>query len=144
MVAVVVVVVGGCIFQVVLGPFFLLSSSCSSSSRPIYYSSSCCFFVVVSSIVQPHRRHQLHSKMTSFLLRVTLSLARPSFMMRSQRHLSVSVPLQLVKELRQRTGAPIVDCKKALSQDDVQGDMQLATDWLRKKGLAVYNSNLYL
>ncbi len=41
---------------------------------------------------------------------------------------------QLVKELRDRTGAGVMDCKAALqaSQNDVQG----AVDFLRKKGLA--------
>ncbi len=40
----------------------------------------------------------------------------------------------LVKELRDRTGAGMMDCKRALAQ--VEGDLEAATDWLRKKGLA--------
>ncbi|MFO1039995.1 MAG: translation elongation factor Ts [Geminicoccaceae bacterium] len=40
----------------------------------------------------------------------------------------------LVKELRERTGAGMMDCKKALGE--VDGDIEAATDWLRKKGLA--------
>ena len=40
----------------------------------------------------------------------------------------------LVKELRERTGAGMMDCKRALAQ--VEGDVEAATDWLRKKGLA--------
>ena len=40
----------------------------------------------------------------------------------------------LVKELRERTGAGMMDCKKALGEND--GDMELAIDWLRNKGLA--------
>lgn len=40
----------------------------------------------------------------------------------------------LVKELRERTGAGMMDCKKALSE--AGGDIEAATDWLRKKGLA--------
>jgi elongation factor Ts len=40
----------------------------------------------------------------------------------------------VVKELRERTGAGIVDCKQALSECD--GDMDKATEFLRKKGLA--------
>ncbi len=40
----------------------------------------------------------------------------------------------LVKELREKTGAGMMDCKKALSEND--GDLETATDWLRKKGLA--------
>ena len=39
-----------------------------------------------------------------------------------------------VKELRERTGAGMMDCKKALGQ--TQGDMEAAVDWLRAKGLA--------
>lgn len=40
----------------------------------------------------------------------------------------------LVKELRERTGAGMMDCKKALTQ--VDGDMDKAIDFLREKGLA--------
>ena len=40
----------------------------------------------------------------------------------------------LVKELRERTGAGMMDCKKALAENDA--DLEVATDWLRKKGLA--------
>lgn len=40
----------------------------------------------------------------------------------------------LVKELRERTGAGMMDCKKALAETG--GDLEAATDWLRKKGLA--------
>src|SRR3712207_5268521 len=39
-----------------------------------------------------------------------------------------------VKELRERTGAGMMDCKKAL--DETGGDMEAAIDWLRTKGLA--------
>ena len=39
-----------------------------------------------------------------------------------------------VKELRERTGAGMMDCKKALGE--TQGDMEAAIDWLRAKGLA--------
>lgn len=40
----------------------------------------------------------------------------------------------LVKDLRERTGAGMMDCKRALTE--VEGDMEAAIDWLRKKGLA--------
>ncbi len=40
----------------------------------------------------------------------------------------------LVKELREKTGAGMMDCKKALGE--VNGDLEGAVDWLRKKGLA--------
>ena len=40
----------------------------------------------------------------------------------------------LVKELREKTGAGMMDCKKALAE--TKGDLEGAFDWLRKKGLA--------
>src|SRR5580700_2976054 len=40
----------------------------------------------------------------------------------------------LVKELRDKTGAGMMDCKRALG--DTGGDVEAAVDWLRKKGLA--------
>ena len=39
-----------------------------------------------------------------------------------------------VKDLREKTGAGMMDCKKALTEAD--GDMEAAIDWLRKKGLS--------
>jgi elongation factor Ts len=40
----------------------------------------------------------------------------------------------LVKELREKTGAGMMDCKRALTE--TQGDLEGAVDWLRKKGLS--------
>lgn len=40
----------------------------------------------------------------------------------------------LVKDLREKTGAGMMDCKKALAETG--GDIDAATDWLRKKGLS--------
>src|SRR5258705_5501474 len=40
----------------------------------------------------------------------------------------------MVKDLREKTGAGMMDCKSALGETD--GDMEAAVDWLRKKGLA--------
>jgi elongation factor Ts len=40
----------------------------------------------------------------------------------------------LVKQLREQTGAGMMDCKKALGE--MSGDYEAAVDWLRKKGLA--------
>ena len=40
----------------------------------------------------------------------------------------------LVKELRERTGAGMMECKKALVE--TQGDIELAVEWLRKQGAA--------
>jgi len=42
--------------------------------------------------------------------------------------------LELVKELREKTGAGVLDCKKALVE--CQGDLTKAIDYLRKKGVA--------
>ena len=44
------------------------------------------------------------------------------------------ITASLVKELRERTGAGMMDCKRALGE--AAGDIEVATDWLRKKGLA--------
>jgi elongation factor Ts len=44
------------------------------------------------------------------------------------------VTATLVKELREKTGAGMMDCKRALG--DTGGDIEAAVDWLRKKGLA--------
>jgi elongation factor Ts len=40
-----------------------------------------------------------------------------------------------VKELREKTGAPMMDCKKALTEST--GDIEKAIDWLRKRGVSV-------
>jgi len=40
----------------------------------------------------------------------------------------------LVKELRERTGAGMMECKKALTEN--KGDIDLSAEWLRKQGLA--------
>lgn len=44
------------------------------------------------------------------------------------------ITASLVKDLRQKTGAGMMDCKKALTE--VGGDIEEAVDWLRKQGLA--------
>ena len=46
----------------------------------------------------------------------------------------MEITASLVKELRERTGAGMMDAKKALIE--VKGDMEKAADWLRSKGLA--------
>ena len=40
----------------------------------------------------------------------------------------------LVKDLREKTGAGMMDCKSRLTE--TSGDLEAAIDWLRKKGLA--------
>jgi len=47
----------------------------------------------------------------------------------------VTITSQMVKELRDKTNAGMMDCKKALTETD--GDMEKAVDLLRQKGLAV-------
>ena len=44
------------------------------------------------------------------------------------------ITASLVKELREKTGAGLMDCKKALGE--VAGDIEKAVDWLRTKGLS--------
>ncbi len=46
----------------------------------------------------------------------------------------MAVNAQLVKQLRQATGARIMDCKKAL--EEAQGDFELAKKYVQEKGLA--------
>ncbi len=46
----------------------------------------------------------------------------------------MTVTPQMIKELRQRTGSGLMDCKKALEENSC--DMDQAVDWLRKKGLS--------
>ncbi|MFN3869382.1 MAG: translation elongation factor Ts [Hyphomicrobiaceae bacterium] len=45
-----------------------------------------------------------------------------------------TISASTVKELRERTGAGMMDCKKAL--EETKGDVEAAIDWLRAKGLA--------
>ncbi|HDI82938.1 MAG TPA: translation elongation factor Ts, partial [candidate division WOR-3 bacterium] len=46
----------------------------------------------------------------------------------------VKVDLELIKELRARTGAGVLDCKNALIE--TEGDIEKAIEVLRKKGIA--------
>ena len=46
----------------------------------------------------------------------------------------MAITADLVKQLRDKTGAPMMDCKKALTESN--GDEAKAIDWLRQKGLA--------
>src|ERR1700760_77685 len=45
-----------------------------------------------------------------------------------------TITAAMVKDLRETTGAGMMDCKAALTESN--GDMQAAQDWLRKKGLS--------
>ncbi|MBL0165378.1 MAG: elongation factor Ts [Xanthomonadales bacterium] len=46
----------------------------------------------------------------------------------------MDITAQMVKELRERSGAGMMECKKALVQND--GDIEVSIEWLRKQGLA--------
>ncbi len=46
----------------------------------------------------------------------------------------MAITATMVKELREKTSAGMLDCKKALEEN--QGDFEAAVDWLRKKGLS--------
>ncbi|UOR12704.1 translation elongation factor Ts [Halobacillus amylolyticus] len=46
----------------------------------------------------------------------------------------MAVNAKMVKELREKTGAGMMDCKKALTEND--GDMEKAMEWLREKGIS--------
>jgi len=47
---------------------------------------------------------------------------------------TMEITAQLVKELRERTGAGMMECKKALTEN--KGDIDVSAEWLRKQGLA--------
>ena len=57
---------------------------------------------------------------------------------------SQEVSAALVKELREKSGAPMMDCKKALLAEGVNGDIGKAIDFLRTKGLAKAQSNVFI
>ena len=46
----------------------------------------------------------------------------------------MAITTALIKELRERTGAGMLDCKKALEENGA--DIEKAIDWLREKGIA--------
>lgn len=48
---------------------------------------------------------------------------------------SFAISAKLIKELREMTSAPMLDCKKALESPEVNGDLNKAVDYLRKQGL---------
>jgi elongation factor Ts len=52
-----------------------------------------------------------------------------------ERRTTVKITSQMVKELRDKTNAGMMDCKRALG--DTEGDMEKAVDLLRQKGLSV-------
>lgn len=46
----------------------------------------------------------------------------------------MEITAAMVKELREKTGAGMMDCKKALNE--CNGDITASIDWLREKGIA--------
>ena len=46
----------------------------------------------------------------------------------------MTITAAMVKELREKTGVGMMDCKKALTE--TSGDIDAAIDWLRAKGLS--------
>jgi elongation factor Ts len=46
----------------------------------------------------------------------------------------MNITAEMVRDLREKTGAGMMDCKKALGE--VNGDFEKAVEWLRKKGIA--------
>ena len=52
----------------------------------------------------------------------------------------MTLSVSMVKELREKSGAGMMDCKKALVE--TKGNMEDAIDWLRKQGLSPLQKNL--
>lgn len=79
------------------------------------------------------------------LFKPNLSLYSSQFIASSYHSSSIvsatPITAALVKELREKSSAPMMECKKALSQPEVDGDISLAMDWLRVKGIARAQSN---
>ena len=48
---------------------------------------------------------------------------------------TMNISAAQVKDLREKTGAPMMDCKKALTE--AKGDLEQAVVWLRKNGVSV-------
>ena len=58
----------------------------------------------------------------------------PQCLEKEEKESKMEIKSETVKELREKTGAGMMDCKKALIES--QGDLEKAKDWLRAKGLA--------
>ena len=54
----------------------------------------------------------------------------------------MAITASMVKELRDSTGAGMMDAKKALTENN--GDMEASVDWLRTKGLAKAAASLLM
>jgi len=53
----------------------------------------------------------------------------------------MSIDAKLVRDLREKTGAGMMDCKKALVESN--GDINLALDFLRKSGIAKAEKKIF-
>lgn len=85
---------------------------------------------------------------TKYLHTLRAAVRRPHFvvsisipMSSPVRKMGSTVTAQMVKDLRERSGAPMMDCKKALAAPEVEGSIDKAMDWLRAKGMAKARSN---
>src|SRR5690606_6703886 len=78
----------------------------------------------------PPRRGALTAQRPSRHSRGGASPPRSRFKLETPMEITAS----LVKELRERTGAGMMECKKALTEN--KGDIDTAAEWLRKQGLA--------
>jgi len=61
-------------------------------------------------------------------------MARHAVARSGELHMQLQISAKTVKSLRDATGAGMMDCKKALQ--DNEGDVEAATEWLRAKGMA--------
>lgn len=104
------------------------SASLASPSSPSSSSSSLSSSLATSSCCSNWRSKQQHHP-------VPPSLVNNNSQCLSTATASISVA-QLVKQLREATGAPMMECKKALSDPSVSNDITKAMEWLRKHGSA--------
>jgi elongation factor Ts len=95
----------------------------ATTTRPIITSNSCCYSSMIPDTVT-------HSPSSSPPLS-----SPPRSSSTGGSSTGTSIPLDVLKELRQRTGAPMVDCKKAIEQTmsspQQPVNLQPALDWLR-------------
>src|SRR5207253_6820715 len=59
---------------------------------------------------------------------------RPALIQHLKELTMAEITAALVKELREKSGAGMMDCKKALTENN--GDVEASMDWLRTKGLS--------
>ena len=61
-------------------------------------------------------------------------MTAPNVLEPTRKAIEMAISASMVKELRDKTGAGMMDCKNALNEND--GDIEAAIDWLRAKGIA--------